>query len=56
MEKSMHFRLEFDGTPTKKDVMEALAVLEVAYDSLSNLFGFMPENKICVVLYERKVK
>lgn len=54
VEKSMHFRLEFDGTPTKKDVMEALAVLEVAYDSLSNLFGFMPENKICVVLYEEK--
>lgn len=54
VEKSMHFRLEFDGTPTKKDVMEALAVLEVAYDSLSTLFGFMPENKICVVLYEEK--
>lgn len=54
VEKSMHFRLEFDGTPTKKDVMEALAVLEVAYDSLSILFGFMPENKICVVLYEEK--
>lgn len=54
VEKSMHFRLEFDGTPTKKDVMEALAVLEVAYDSLSNLFGFMPENKMCVVLYQEK--
>ena len=54
VEKSTHFRLEFDGTPTKKDVMEALAVLEVAYDSLSNLFDFMPENKMCVVLYEEK--
>ena len=52
VEKSMHFRLEFDGRPSKKDVMEALAVLEVAYDSISNLFGFMPENKISVVLYE----
>jgi len=50
----MHFRLEFDGHPSKKDVMEALAVLEVAYDSISNLFGFMPENKISVVLYEAK--
>lgn len=54
VEKSMHFRLEFDGTPTKKDVMEALAVLEVAYDSLSNLFDYMPENKMCVVLYQEK--
>ena len=54
VEKSMHFRLEFDGHPSKKDVMEALAVLEVAYDSISNLFGFMPENKISVVLYEAK--
>lgn len=54
VEKSMHFRLEFDGHPSKKDVMEALAVLEVAYDSISNLFGFMPENKIGVVLYEAK--
>ena len=54
VEKSMHFRLEFDGSPTKKDVMEALAVLEVAYDSLSNLFGFTPENKMCIVLYQEK--
>lgn len=54
VEKSMHFRLEFDGTPSKKDVMEVLAVLEVAYDSISNLFDFMPENKITIVLYEAK--
>ena len=54
VENSMHFRLEFDGGPSKKDVMEALAVLEVAYDSISNLFDFMPENKMCLVLYEDK--
>ncbi len=54
VEKSMHFRLEFDGGPSKKDVMEALAVLEVAYDSISNLFDFMPENKMCLVLYQDK--
>jgi hypothetical protein len=54
VEKSMHFRLEFDGSPAKKDVMEALAVLEVAFDSLSDLFGFVPENKMCVVLYQEK--
>ncbi len=52
VEKSMHFRLEFDGGPSKKDVMEALAVLEVAYDSISNLFDFMPENKMSLVLYQ----
>ena len=55
VEKSMHFRVEFDGKPSKKDVMEALAVLEVAYDSISTLFDFMPENKISLVLYEAKV-
>ncbi|MBR6453520.1 MAG: hypothetical protein IKS97_02895 [Fibrobacter sp.] len=54
VEKSMHFRLEFDGGPSKKDVMEALAVLEVAYDSISNLFDFLPENKMCLVLYQDK--
>jgi hypothetical protein len=54
VEKSMHFRLEFDGGPSKKDVMEALAVLEVAYDSISNLFDFLPENKMSLVLYEDK--
>jgi hypothetical protein len=54
VEKSMHFRLEFDGGPSKKDVMEALAVLEVAYDSISNLFDFMPENKMSLVLYQDK--
>ena len=52
VEKSMHFRLEFDGGPSKKDVMEALAVLEVAYDSISNLFDYLPENKMSLVLYE----
>ena len=54
VEKSMHFRLEFDGHLSKKDVMEALAVLEVAFDSISNLFDFIPENKISLVLYEDK--
>ncbi|MDY6330435.1 MAG: hypothetical protein SPL52_02930 [Fibrobacter sp.] len=54
VEKSMHFRLEFDGSPSKKDVMEALAVLEVAYDSISNLFDFLPENKMSLVLYQDK--
>lgn len=52
VENSAHFRLEFDSAPTKKDVMEALAVLEVAFDSLSDLFGFAPTNKMCVVLYQ----
>ena len=48
VEKSMHFRLEFDGSPSKKDVME------VAYDSISNLFDFLPENKMSLVLYQEK--
>lgn len=52
IEKSMHFRLEFEGNPSKKDVMEALAVLEVAYDSISRLFDFSLENKISLVLYQ----
>ena len=54
VEKSMHFRLEFDGGPSKKDVMEALAVLEVAYDSISNLFDYLPENKMSLVLYRSR--
>lgn len=52
IEKSMHFRVEFEGSLSQRDVMEALAVLEVAYDSLSRLFDFNPENKIHVVLHE----
>ena len=49
---SMHFRVEFEGRPARKDIMEALAVLEVAYDSLCHLFDFHPENKMSLVLYE----
>ena len=30
IENSGHFRLEFEGNPTRMDVMEALSVLEVA--------------------------
>lgn len=52
IENSMHFRLEFEGRLSKKDIMEALAVLEVAYDSLCHLFDFRPENKMAIVLYE----
>lgn len=52
IERSMHFRVEFDGHPNKSDVMEALAVLEVAYDSLTHLFDFRPENKMSLVLHE----
>lgn len=52
IERSMHFRVEFEGSPKKSDVMEALAVLEVAYDSLSRLFDFRPENKLHLVLYQ----
>lgn len=51
IERSMHFRVEFEGRPSKADVMEALAVLEVAYDSLCTLFDFRPENKLSLVLY-----
>ena len=51
-EGSMHFRVEFEGRPSKRDVMEALAVLEVAYDSLCNLFDFRPNNKMSLVLYK----
>ncbi|MCQ2099152.1 MAG: hypothetical protein MJZ10_02430 [Fibrobacter sp.] len=52
LERSAHFRLEFDGRPSRSDVLEALSVLEVAYDSLCHLFDFRPENKLQVVLYE----
>ena len=52
IERSMHFRVEFEGRPARSDVMEALAVLEVAYDSLCHLFDFRPENKMHLVLYE----
>ena len=52
IERSMHFRVEFEGRPSRSDVMEALSVLEVAYDSLCHLFDFHPENKMHLVLYE----
>ena len=52
IERSMHFRVEFEGRPAPSDVMEALSVLEVAYDSLCRLFDFHPENKMHLVLYE----
>lgn len=52
IEKSMHFRVEFEGNLSKKDVIEALSVLEVAYDSLCRLFDFRPENKMALVLYQ----
>lgn len=51
IERSMHFRVEFEGNLSKVDVMEALAVLEVAYDSLCHLFDFRPKNKMSLVLY-----
>ena len=51
LERSMHFRVEFEGRPSRRDVMEALSVLEVAYDSLCNLFDFRPQNKMHLVLY-----
>lgn len=54
VERSMHFRVEFERNPSKSDVMEALAVLEVAYDSLCNLFDFRPENKMSLVLYRSR--
>ena len=50
--RSMHFRVEFEGSPNRNDVLEALSVLEVAYDSLCRLFEFYPENKMHVVLYQ----
>lgn len=54
IEDSRHFRLEFDGTPSKTDIYEALTVLEVAYDSLGRLFNFYPEKRIHLVLYQSK--
>jgi hypothetical protein len=50
--RSMHFRVEFEGNPNRNDVLEALSVLEVAYDSLCTLFDVHPENKMHVVLYQ----
>lgn len=52
IESSRHFRLEFEGHPARTDIIEALTVLEVAYDSLCRLFDFYPENKMPIVLYE----
>ena len=52
LERSMHFRVEFEGSPNRNDVLEALSVLEVAYDSLCRLFDFHPDNKMHVVLYQ----
>lgn len=54
VEDSRHFRLEFDSSPAKTDIYEALTVLEVAYDSLSRLFDFYPEERIHLVLYQSK--
>lgn len=52
LETSKHFRLEFEGRPSRNDVLEALSVLEVAYDSICRLFDFHPENKMHLVLYQ----
>lgn len=52
IEKSPHFRLEFEGRPGRNEVLEALTVLEVAYDSLCRLFNFYPENKMVLVLHQ----
>lgn len=52
LERSYHFRLEFEGNPSRNDILEALSVLEVAYDSLCRLFEFYPENKMHLVLYQ----
>lgn len=52
LERSAHFRLEFEGRPARADILEALSVLEVAYDSLCRLFQFYPENKMSLVLYQ----
>ena len=53
-EDSRHFRVEFDSSPSKTDIYEALTVLEVAYDSLCRLFNFYPEERIHLVLYQSK--
>lgn len=52
LESSGHFRLEFEGQPSRNDILEALSVLEIAYDSLCRLFDFRPENKMRLVLYQ----
>ncbi|MCQ2061183.1 MAG: hypothetical protein MJY47_06315 [Fibrobacter sp.] len=52
VERSAHFRVEFEGRPARADVLEALTVLEIAYDSLCRLFQFYPENKMHLVLYQ----
>mgnify|MGYP004446969407 CR=1 FL=1 len=52
IEESKHFRLEFEGNVSRQDVAEALAVLEVAYDSLARLFNFYPENRFHLVLHQ----
>ena len=47
-----HFRLELEGYASSIEVQEALSVLEVAYDSIANLFQFYPEDRIHVVMYQ----
>lgn len=49
---SRHFRVEFEGEPVYADVVEALSVLETAFDSLSELFGYEPGDKLHLVLHE----
>ena len=49
-----HFRLELEDYADPIEVQEALSVLEIAYDSLANLFQFYPENTILVVMYQSK--
>ncbi len=53
-ENSAHFRLELEGELSRIETVEALNVLEIAYDSLAGLFGFFPEDKIAAVLYSRE--
>ena len=52
IEDSRHFRLEFEGNPKRTDIIEALTVLEIAFDSLCKVFDYYPENKIHLVLYQ----
>ena len=47
-----HFRLELEGYASPIEVQEALSVLEVAYDSIANLFQFYSEDRIHVVMYQ----
>lgn len=49
---SRHFRVEFEGEPVYADVVEALSVLETAFDSLSGLFGYTPSEQFHLVLHE----